>query len=57
MEIDVFSGENEGLVVAEIDLSDKNELFNKPEWLGDEVSDDERYYNVSLVKFPFEKWK
>ena len=55
-EIDVFEGENKGLVVAEIELSDKNESFNKPEWLGIEVSDDERYYNVSLVKHPFKDW-
>lgn len=55
-EIDVFSGDNEGLIVAEIELNDKNEDFEKPEWLGDEVSDDARYYNVSLVKHPFKDW-
>ena len=55
-EIDVFSGDNEGLVVAEIELNDKDESFEKPEWLGDEVSDDARYYNVSLVKHPFKDW-
>lgn len=56
-EIDVFSGDNEGLVVAEIELKDKDENFVKPNWLGDEVSDDERYYNVCLVKHPFKNWK
>ena len=55
-EIDVFSGDNEGLTVAEIELNDKDEYFEKPEWLGDEVSDDARYYNVSLVKHPFKDW-
>lgn len=55
-EIDVFSGENEGLVVAEIELSDKEESFDKPEWLGEEVSDDVRYYNVCLVKNPYKDW-
>lgn len=55
-EIDVFSGDNDGLVVAEIELSDKDEFFEKPGWLGDEVSDDERYYNVNLGKHPFKEW-
>ena len=55
-EIDVFSGDNKGLVVAEIELNDKNESFDKPGWLGEEVSDDERYYNVCLVKHPFKEW-
>lgn len=55
-EIDVFSGDNEGLVVAEIELKDKNERFAKPNWLGDEVSDDKRYYNVCLVNHPFKDW-
>ena len=55
-EIDVFSGENEGLIVAEIELSDKAESFDKPDWLGAEVSGDARYYNVSLVKHPFKDW-
>ncbi|GMR15934.1 MAG: CYTH domain-containing protein [Gammaproteobacteria bacterium] len=55
-EVDVFSGDNEGLIVAEIELSDKDEVFEKPDWLGDEVSDDDRYYNVCLVKHPFKDW-
>jgi len=55
-EIDVFSGDNDGLIVAEIELKDKDENFIKPDWLGDEVSDDERYYNVCLVKHPFKDW-
>ena len=55
-EIDVFYGDNEGLVVAEIELNAKDEDFEKPEWLGEEVSDDARYYNVCLVKHPFKDW-
>lgn len=55
-EIDVFSGDNEGLVVAEIELSSKDEEFERPDWLGDEVSDDHRYYNVCLVKHPYKDW-
>ena len=55
-EIDVFSGENEGLVVAEIELAHINEEFIRPDWLGPEVSDDPRYYNVCLVKHPYKKW-
>lgn len=55
-EIDVFSGDNEGLIVAEIELNDKDEHFEKPDWLGAEVSDDARYYNVNLVKHPFKDW-
>lgn len=55
-EIDVFSGENEGLIVAEIELRDVNESFEKPSWLGNEVSDDARYYNVNLVNHPYKDW-
>ncbi|HEB57524.1 MAG TPA: CYTH domain-containing protein [Gammaproteobacteria bacterium] len=55
-EIDVFEGDNAGLVVAEIELADENEVFTRPDWLGEEVSEDSRYYNVSLVKHPFCDW-
>ena len=55
-EIDVFEGDNYGLVVAEIELTDIDEPFAKPDWLGAEVSDDARYYNVNLVKHPFNNW-
>ena len=55
-EIDVFYGENEGLIIAEIELNDENEFFEKPPWAGKEVTDDERYYNYSLVKNPFSRW-
>ncbi len=55
-EIDVFKGDNAGLVVAEIELANEDEAFDRPDWLGEEVSDDPRYYNVSLVKHPFCDW-
>ncbi len=55
-EIDVFSGDNDGLIVAEIELTTADESFDKPDWIGDEVSDDPRYYNVCLVKHPFKDW-
>ncbi|NOZ38181.1 MAG: CYTH domain-containing protein [Gammaproteobacteria bacterium] len=55
-EIDVFEGDNAGLVVAEIELAKEDEAFDRPDWLGEEVSDDPRYYNVSLVKHPFCDW-
>ncbi len=56
-EIDVFEGDNAGLVVAEIELQDENEAFERPEWLGEEVSHDVRYYNVNLVRHPYKDWK
>lgn len=56
-EIDVFKGDNAGLVVAEIELANETEAFARPDWLGEEVSDDPRYYNVSLVKNPYKNWK
>lgn len=55
-EIDVFEGENAGLIVAEIELSSEDEAFERPPWLGDEVSADPRYYNVSLVHHPYQAW-
>lgn len=55
-EIDQFEGENSGLVVAEIELADEDEPFERPAWLGEEVSADPRYYNVSLVKHPYREW-
>lgn len=55
-EIDVFFGDNEGLVVAEIELSDPDELFVRPAWLGEEVTEDPRYYNTSLSRTPYKRW-
>ncbi|MBC5837393.1 CYTH domain-containing protein [Flavobacterium muglaense] len=56
-EIDEFYGENEGLVMAEIELNSENEPFEKPEWLGDEVTTDPRYYNSYLSTNPYKSWK
>lgn len=55
-EVDVFDGDNDGLIVAEIELSAEDEAFDIPNWVGDEVSDDPRYYNVCLVKHPYKDW-
>jgi adenylate cyclase len=55
-EIDVFSGRNAGLVVAEIELQDADENFEKPPWIGREVSDDPRYYNSNLAQEPYCVW-
>ena len=56
-EIDVFTGDNEGLIVAEIELSQVGELFSKPSWIDMEVTDDLRYYNNKLCKNPYKNWK
>lgn len=56
-EIDVFSGDNEGLIVAEIELSAIDEVFYKPDWIGKEVTQDLRFYNNKLCQNPFNKWK
>jgi adenylate cyclase len=56
-EIDVFKGANEGLIVAEIELQSEAEEFEKPEWLGEEVSTDPRYTNARLATTPFKAWK
>ena len=55
-EVDVFSGENEGLIIAEIELTSESESFEKPDWLGQEVTNDERYYNAYLSKNPYKNW-
>lgn len=55
-EVDIFSGENEGLIIAEIELEHENESFEKPMWLGKEVTNDNRYYNVYLTQKPFKTW-
>lgn len=56
-EIDEFYGENEGLVIAEIELMDENDSFEKPAWLGEEVTGNNKYYNSMLKKNPYTKWK
>jgi len=56
-EVDEFSGDNEGLIMAEIELEHEDEEFEKPDWLVREVSDDDRYYNSNLSVHPFKRWK
>ena len=55
-EVYVFYGDNDGLIMAEIELSDEDEAFEKPDWLGKEVTKDERYYNAYLSRHPFTDW-
>ncbi|KFC76162.1 CYTH domain-containing protein [Massilia sp. LC238] len=55
-EIDEFLGENAGLVVAEIELPSEDTVFDRPDWIGQEVSGDKRYYNSSLIRFPYSQW-
>lgn len=56
LEVDEFLGVNAGLVIAEIELDHEQESFIKPKWLGEEVSDDSRYYNSQLSLHPFSQW-
>ncbi len=56
-EVDEFHADNEGLTVAEIELSAEDEVFVKPPWLGEEVTGDRRYYNSMLLKNPYKNWK
>ena len=56
-EVDEFYGENEGLTVAEVELASENELFEKPDFIGREVTGDIRYYNSQLMKHPFKEWE
>jgi adenylate cyclase len=55
-EVDVFEGNNTGLVVAEIELQREDEAFERPDWLGEEVTHDARYFNASLVHKPYNRW-
>ena len=55
-EVDEFYGENQGLVVAEVELSSEDESFKKPVWIGEEVTGDVKYYNSMLMKTPYTKW-
>lgn len=56
-EIDEFEGKNEGLIIAEIELTEAGKTFAKPPWLGDEVTNDLRYYNNNLAINPYSEWK
>lgn len=55
-EVDEFHGDNEGLTVAEVELSDPDEPFSRPSWLGEEVTGQKRYYNSCLTRSPFNTW-
>jgi CYTH domain-containing protein len=55
-EIDEFFGDNKGLIVAEVELQSEDQPFDKPSWLGQEVSGDPRYFNSNLIGHPFTKW-
>lgn len=55
-EVDEFHGENKGLTVAEVELQSETETFEKPDWLGEEVTNDNRYYNAYLSNHPFTSW-
>ena len=55
-EIDEFFGENAGLIVAEVELASEEQAFAKPEWAGQEVTSDPRYFNSNLIKHPYSKW-
>ena len=55
-EVDVFEGGNKGLVIAEVELETTDQQFEKPDWLGEELTGDERYYNAYLSNVPFTTW-
>lgn len=55
-EIDEFFGDNQGLIVAEIELTSEDQQFGKPDWIGEEVTGDPRYFNSNLIKHPFTRW-
>jgi CYTH domain-containing protein len=55
-EVDEFAGENQGLILAEVELTDPTQAIDLPDWIGKEVSDDRRYFNSNLAKHPFTHW-
>jgi adenylate cyclase len=55
-EVDEFHGDNAGLVVAEIELTSEDQPFDKPDWIGEEVTHDPRYFNANLLRHPYCKW-
>lgn len=56
-EVDEFLGENQGLVVAEVELQSEDQRYERPEWLGDEVTGDPRYFNSNLIANPYTRWR
>lgn len=55
-EIDIFAGENEGLIVAEVELSSENETVALPDWVTEEVTEQTKFYNMNLIKHPYKHW-
>ncbi len=55
-EVDEFLGENKGLLVAEVELDSEDQVFDKPDWIGEEVTGDPKYYNSNLIRHPFSTW-
>ncbi|MGB7441465.1 MAG: CYTH domain-containing protein [Coleofasciculaceae cyanobacterium] len=55
-EVDEFAGENQGLILAEVELTDEQQVLELPDWIDKEVSDDPRYFNVNLAQYPFSQW-
>ena len=55
-EIDEFAGANEGLIVAEVELGDESQQVDPPDWVGEEVTNDARYFNANLIAHPFSEW-
>ena len=55
-EVDEFLGENEGLIIVEVELDDEEQSFTKPTWVGREVTDEPRYFNANLVENPYSQW-
>ncbi len=56
-EVDAFAGDNDGLVVAEVELDREDQAFSRPDWVGEEVTGDPRYYNANLVAHPYKAWR
>lgn len=55
-EVDAFLGDNEGLVLAEVELESEDQTVERPPWIGQDVTDDPRYFNVNLVRHPYRDW-
>jgi len=55
-EVDEFTGDNAGLVLAEVELPAADYIFDRPDWIGQEVSDDPRYFNANLIRHPYSQW-
>jgi CYTH domain-containing protein len=55
-EVDEFAAENQGLIIAEVELTDENQIIELPDWIGKDVSDDPKYYNVNLAQHPISQW-